>query len=40
MLSPAIIEIIERDYYPHSRYKNFADFFPVLLAELEKKYPK
>jgi len=38
-LSPAIMNIIENDYYHKNRYADFSVFFPVLLRELSKQYP-
>lgn len=37
LLTPAIMALIEKDYLSGSRYKNFADYFPVLLAELRQQ---
>lgn len=36
---PELAEIIERHYYQNPRYKNFEEFFPVLLQEFGKRHP-
>ncbi|NML67735.1 DUF4932 domain-containing protein [Hymenobacter sp. RP-2-7] len=36
---PELAEIIEREYYQNQRYKNFDEFFPVLLQEFGRKHP-
>jgi hypothetical protein len=36
---PELAEIIERDYYQNPRYKNFDEYFPVLLKEFRKLHP-
>jgi len=38
LLMPAIMDILEKEYYHNNAYKDFAAFFPVLLDELRKKY--
>jgi hypothetical protein len=35
-----LIEIIEREYMQKGRYKDFKEFFSVLLHEIAKHYPK
>ena len=40
LLSAELLGIIERQYYGNKKYRNFGQFFPVLLAELGKKHPR
>ncbi|MNL72567.1 hypothetical protein D3C87_1978960 [compost metagenome] len=36
---PLLLEIIRKEYETPGKYADFKAFFPVLLTELEKKYP-
>ena len=38
--APELAGIMEREYYQNKRYKNFDEFFPVLLTEFSKKHPR
>ena len=38
--APELAGIIEREYYQNKQYKNFDEFFPVLLTEFVKKHPR
>jgi len=38
LLSAELLGIIERDYYDTKKYRNFNEFFPVLLAELKRNH--
>jgi hypothetical protein len=40
LLSPAIMEILGKDYYGQNKYENFSVFFPVLISELKQKFPE
>ncbi|MBC8083383.1 MAG: DUF4932 domain-containing protein [Hymenobacter sp.] len=40
LLSAEMLGIIERQYYGQTKYRDFKQFFPVLLAELKKSHPK
>ncbi|WP_310394677.1 DUF4932 domain-containing protein [Hymenobacter sp.] len=37
--SAELAELIERQYHQGARYKNFDEYFPVLLREFAKKHP-
>jgi hypothetical protein len=39
LLYAELLGIIERQYYGRSQYRDFGQFFPVLLAELKKNHP-
>lgn len=40
LLSGELLGIIERQYYGNPRYRDFEQFFPVLLAEVGKNHPQ
>ena len=40
LLYAEMLGIIERQYYGNSQYRDFGQFFPVLLAELGRNHPK
>jgi hypothetical protein len=40
LLSVEMLGIIERQYYGQTKYRDFDQFFPVLLAEVKKNHPK
>ncbi len=40
LLYAELLGIIERQYYGRSQYRDFGQFFPVLLAELKKNHPR
>lgn len=40
LLVTEMLGIIERQYYGNSRYRDFDQFFPVLLAEMQKNHPR
>jgi len=40
LLYAELLGIIEREYYGNPAYRDFEQFFPVLLAELQKKHPQ
>ena len=37
--SAELAEMIEQQYKQNSRYKNFEEYFPVLLRDFAKKHP-
>ena len=39
LLSTEMMGIIEQQYYQNPRYRDFDQFFPVLLAEVKKNHP-
>lgn len=40
LLAPELLSIIEREYYGQKQYRNFDEFFPHLLAEVQKSHPR